>query len=40
MALSTEQLNVLRDHSDAGDRISYYTALADFGYSYGRLALV
>ena len=33
MALSTEELSVLRDHSYAGDRIAYYTALADFGLS-------
>ena len=37
--LSSSQLSVLRYHSDAGDRIAYYTALADFGIEYGRLAL-
>lgn len=37
--LSSSQLSILRYHSDAGDRIAYYTALADFGIEYGRLAL-
>lgn len=37
--LSSSQLSVLRYHSDAGDRIAYYTTLADFGIDYGRLAL-
>ncbi|HGG65001.1 MAG TPA: calcium-binding protein [Rhodobacteraceae bacterium] len=39
MALSSEQLNILREHVDAGDRIAYYTDLAKFGYAYGNLAL-
>lgn len=37
--LSSSQLSVLRYHSNAGDRIAYYMALADFGDEYGRLAL-
>ena len=37
--LSSAQLSILRYHSDAGDRLAYYTALAGFGVEYGRLAL-
>lgn len=37
--LSAAQMSVLRYHADAGDRIAYYTALADFGVAYGQLAL-
>lgn len=37
--LSGTQLSVLRYHADAGDRIAYYTALANFGVEYGSLAL-
>jgi len=39
MALSAKQLDILREHADAGDRIAYYTDLAKFGYAYGNLAL-
>ncbi len=37
--LSSTQLSVLRFHANAGDRVAYYTALADFGVAYGSLAL-
>lgn len=37
--LSAAQMSVLRYHAEAGDRIAYYTALADFGDEYGQLAL-
>lgn len=39
MALSTSQMDILREHADAGDRVAYYTDLAKFGYAYGNLAL-
>lgn len=38
MSLSSAQLQVLRDHANAGDRIAYYEALSGFGYPYGALA--
>jgi len=37
--LSATQMSILRYHADAGDRIAYNTALADFGVVYGQLAL-
>jgi Ca2+-binding RTX toxin-like protein len=37
--LTDGQMNVLRYHSEAGDRIAYYTSLASFGIAYGELAL-
>ncbi len=38
-ALNSQQMATLKYHSDAGDRIAYYSALAAFGVEYGRLAL-
>ncbi|MES2143931.1 MAG: calcium-binding protein [Pseudomonadota bacterium] len=37
--LSTAQMSTLRFHAEAGDRIAYYSALADYGVQYGQLAL-
>ncbi|WP_227272483.1 calcium-binding protein [Roseobacter weihaiensis] len=37
--LTSEELDVLRQHSESGDRIAYYTALESFGNRYGTLAL-
>lgn len=37
--LTAAQLDILKRHSDAGDRIGYYTSLASFGVAYGQLAL-
>lgn len=39
VTLTSEQLSILQAHSDAGDRISYYSALEAFGVAYGGLAL-
>ena len=39
MALTSEQLEILNFHAQAGDRIAYYDALASFGVAYGTLAL-
>lgn len=37
--LTTAQLNILAQHSEAGDRIAYYEALSSFGIAYRALAL-
>lgn len=37
--LSPSQIDILRYHAEAGDRIAYYTTLSAFGVAYGTLAL-
>lgn len=37
--LSGEQLAKLEEAVNAGDRIAYYSLLADYGHVYGKLAL-
>ena len=37
--LTSDQTTTLRGNVQAGDRIAYYDALADWGYVYGELAL-
>ena len=39
ITLTSEQLSILQAHSDAGDRIAYYSALEAFDVAYGGLAL-
>lgn len=39
MTLSASQLSILGQHAAAGDRVAYYTALSEFGLTYGDLAL-
>jgi hypothetical protein len=39
MALTQEQLDKLREHVLAGDRIGYYSQLAEWGDVYAALAL-
>jgi len=36
--LGTEEFEILQNHVDAGDRISYYNQLETWGYRYGDLA--
>ncbi len=38
-ALAADDFAVLEAHVAAGDRVAYYTQLAQWGYDYGRLAL-
>jgi hypothetical protein len=38
-ALNAQQMTILKYHADTGDRIAYYSLLAEFGVEYGRLAL-
>jgi len=37
--LDQPRLDILFVHVEAGDRIAYYTQLAEWGYRYGNLAL-
>ena len=37
--LSAQQMAILQYHAEAGDRIAYYAALANFGVKYGEVAL-
>ena len=39
MALSQQQIDKLNEHVTAGDRIGYYSQLAEHGYAYAALAL-
>ncbi|WP_299960881.1 hypothetical protein [uncultured Roseobacter sp.] len=39
MTLTSQQLDILNQHAEAGDRVAYYEALDSFGDIYGRLAL-
>ena len=37
--LTAQELDILRVHADAGDRVAYYSSLASFDNRYGELAL-
>lgn len=37
--LGRTELDILEIHVNAGDRVAYYSQLADWGYEYGSLAL-
>ena len=37
--LSSQDLEFLAIHSAAGDRVAYYSLLAERGFAYGELAL-
>jgi len=39
LILTQPRLDILAEHVAAGDRIAYYSQLADWGYQYGALAL-